>query len=85
MVCVGDCNIPANATLIYDINFVGIYSGNRKQRVNNQLLENILEAHRGKLVSAGHSNYDFSEVLDKVELDNRVFHSFELYYTPSVQ
>ncbi|XP_044487894.1 photosynthetic NDH subunit of lumenal location 4, chloroplastic [Mangifera indica] len=26
----GDCNIPANATLIYDINFVGIYSGNRK-------------------------------------------------------
>ncbi|KAJ4715662.1 Peptidylprolyl isomerase [Melia azedarach] len=26
----GDCNIPANATLVYDINFVGIYSGNRK-------------------------------------------------------
>lgn len=26
----GDCNIPANATLLYDINFVGIYSGNRK-------------------------------------------------------
>lgn len=30
MVYVGDCNIPANATLIYDIDFVGIYSGNRK-------------------------------------------------------
>ncbi|GKV12159.1 hypothetical protein SLEP1_g23342 [Rubroshorea leprosula] len=26
----GDCNIPANATLVYDINFVGIYSGNAK-------------------------------------------------------
>ncbi|KAH7565752.1 hypothetical protein ACOSQ2_022096 [Xanthoceras sorbifolium] len=26
----GDCNIPANATLVYDINFIGIYSGNRK-------------------------------------------------------
>uniref|UniRef100_A0A0F7H0X6 peptidylprolyl isomerase n=1 Tax=Hypseocharis bilobata TaxID=253189 RepID=A0A0F7H0X6_9ROSI len=26
----GDCNIPANATLLYDINFVGVYSGNRK-------------------------------------------------------
>ncbi|KAK1423709.1 hypothetical protein QVD17_19017 [Tagetes erecta] len=26
----GDCNIPANATLLYDINFVNIYSGNRK-------------------------------------------------------
>nr|XP_028950758.1 photosynthetic NDH subunit of lumenal location 4, chloroplastic [Malus domestica] len=25
----GDCNIPGNATLVYDINFVGIYSGNR--------------------------------------------------------
>ncbi|GFP98113.1 peptidyl-prolyl cis-trans isomerase fkbp16-2 chloroplastic [Phtheirospermum japonicum] len=27
----GDCNIPANATLVYDVNFVNIYSGNRKQ------------------------------------------------------
>ncbi|KAK6922972.1 FKBP-type peptidyl-prolyl cis-trans isomerase domain [Dillenia turbinata] len=26
----GDCNIPANATLVYDIKFVGIYKGNRK-------------------------------------------------------
>lgn len=26
----GDCNIPGNATLLYDINFVGIYSGNAK-------------------------------------------------------
>ncbi|XP_061345305.1 photosynthetic NDH subunit of lumenal location 4, chloroplastic [Gastrolobium bilobum] len=26
----GDCNIPGNATLLYDINFIGIYSGNRK-------------------------------------------------------
>ncbi|XP_022773865.1 photosynthetic NDH subunit of lumenal location 4, chloroplastic-like [Durio zibethinus] len=26
----GDCNIPANATLLYDIYFVGIYSGNAK-------------------------------------------------------
>ncbi|KAI4365454.1 hypothetical protein MLD38_021439 [Melastoma candidum] len=26
----GDCNIPANATLLYDIKFVGIYSGNAK-------------------------------------------------------
>ncbi|KAM6563759.1 hypothetical protein CsatB_023757 [Cannabis sativa] len=26
----GDCNIPGNATLVYDINFIGIYSGNRK-------------------------------------------------------
>ncbi|XP_056163648.1 photosynthetic NDH subunit of lumenal location 4, chloroplastic [Syzygium oleosum] len=26
----GDCNIPANATLIYDIKLVGIYSGNAK-------------------------------------------------------
>ncbi|KMT08830.1 hypothetical protein BVRB_6g135540 [Beta vulgaris subsp. vulgaris] len=26
----GDCNIPANSTLLYDINFVEIYSGNRK-------------------------------------------------------
>uniref|UniRef100_A0A2N9EUT5 peptidylprolyl isomerase n=1 Tax=Fagus sylvatica TaxID=28930 RepID=A0A2N9EUT5_FAGSY len=26
----GDCNIPGNATLLYEINFVGIYSGNRK-------------------------------------------------------
>uniref|UniRef100_A0A0F7H0X2 peptidylprolyl isomerase n=1 Tax=Francoa sonchifolia TaxID=23250 RepID=A0A0F7H0X2_9ROSI len=26
----GDCNIPANATLLYDINFVRIYSGNAK-------------------------------------------------------
>lgn len=25
----GDCNIPANATLLYNINFVNIYSGNR--------------------------------------------------------
>ncbi|XP_074302532.1 photosynthetic NDH subunit of lumenal location 4, chloroplastic-like [Silene latifolia] len=25
----GDCNIPANATLLYDIKFEGIYSGNR--------------------------------------------------------
>ncbi|XP_057807072.1 photosynthetic NDH subunit of lumenal location 4, chloroplastic [Salvia miltiorrhiza] len=27
----GDCNIPANATLIYDVNFVNVYSGNRKE------------------------------------------------------
>ncbi|XP_016488905.1 photosynthetic NDH subunit of lumenal location 4, chloroplastic-like [Nicotiana tabacum] len=26
----GDCNIPGNATLVYDIKFVEIYSGNRK-------------------------------------------------------
>ena len=26
----GDCDIPGNATLLYEINFVGIYSGNRK-------------------------------------------------------
>lgn len=26
----GDCNIPANATLLYDINFDSIYKGNRK-------------------------------------------------------
>ncbi|KAL4579782.1 hypothetical protein LXL04_015947 [Taraxacum kok-saghyz] len=26
----GECNIPANATLLYDINFVNMYSGNRK-------------------------------------------------------
>ncbi|KAK3042970.1 hypothetical protein RJ639_000947 [Escallonia herrerae] len=26
----GDCNIPANATLVYNINFVDIYKGNRK-------------------------------------------------------
>ncbi|KAL2498779.1 Photosynthetic NDH subunit of lumenal location 4 [Abeliophyllum distichum] len=26
----GDCNIPANATLVYDIKFVDIYKGNRK-------------------------------------------------------
>ncbi|KAF7834259.1 photosynthetic NDH subunit of lumenal location 4, chloroplastic [Senna tora] len=26
----GDCNIPGNATLLYDIKFVGIYSGNAK-------------------------------------------------------
>ncbi|XP_058731470.1 photosynthetic NDH subunit of lumenal location 4, chloroplastic-like [Vicia villosa] len=26
----GDCNIPGNATLLYDIKFVGLYSGNRK-------------------------------------------------------
>ncbi|KAI3441120.1 Peptidylprolyl isomerase [Psidium guajava] len=26
----GDCNIPANATLVYDIKLVGIYSGNAK-------------------------------------------------------
>ncbi|XP_059308067.1 photosynthetic NDH subunit of lumenal location 4, chloroplastic [Lycium barbarum] len=26
----GDCNIPGNATLIYDIKFVELYSGNRK-------------------------------------------------------
>ncbi|KAH6808184.1 FK506-binding protein 16-2 [Perilla frutescens var. frutescens] len=25
----GDCNIPANATLVYDVNFVNVYSGNR--------------------------------------------------------
>ncbi|TKY60319.1 Photosynthetic NDH subunit of lumenal location 4 [Spatholobus suberectus] len=27
----GDCNIPGNATLLYDINFVEIYSGNRSK------------------------------------------------------
>lgn len=27
---IGDCNIPGNATLLYDINFVGIYNGNAK-------------------------------------------------------
>ncbi|XP_027077397.1 photosynthetic NDH subunit of lumenal location 4, chloroplastic isoform X1 [Coffea arabica] len=26
----GDCNIPGNATLIYDVKFVDIYKGNRK-------------------------------------------------------
>ncbi|KAK4356640.1 hypothetical protein RND71_025611 [Anisodus tanguticus] len=26
----GDCNIPGNATLVYDIKFVELYSGNRK-------------------------------------------------------
>ncbi|XP_031093775.1 photosynthetic NDH subunit of lumenal location 4, chloroplastic [Ipomoea triloba] len=26
----GDCNIPPNATLTYDINFVEVYKGNRK-------------------------------------------------------
>ncbi|MCE3215847.1 Photosynthetic NDH subunit of lumenal location 4, chloroplastic [Datura stramonium] len=26
----GDCNIPGNATLVYDINFLELYSGNRK-------------------------------------------------------
>ena len=29
IVYTGDCNIPGNATLLYDINFVGVYSGNR--------------------------------------------------------
>jgi len=28
---IGDCNIPGNATLLYDIKFVGLYSGNRSQ------------------------------------------------------
>lgn len=28
---IGDCNIPGNATLLYDINFVEIYSGNRSK------------------------------------------------------
>ena len=28
---IGDCNIPANATLLYDINFVEVYSGNRSK------------------------------------------------------
>ncbi|KAL2343025.1 hypothetical protein Fmac_004310 [Flemingia macrophylla] len=27
----GDCNIPGNATLLYDINFVELYSGNRSK------------------------------------------------------
>ncbi|KAJ4848167.1 Photosynthetic NDH subunit of lumenal location 4, chloroplastic [Turnera subulata] len=27
----GDCNIPGNATLVYDINFVEVYSGNRNK------------------------------------------------------
>lgn len=27
---IGDCNIPGNATLLYDIKFVGLYSGNAK-------------------------------------------------------
>lgn len=27
---IGDCNIPGNATLLYDIKFVGRYSGNEK-------------------------------------------------------
>ncbi|KAG6384902.1 hypothetical protein SASPL_153724 [Salvia splendens] len=27
----GDCNIPANATLVYDVHFVNVYSGNRKE------------------------------------------------------
>ncbi|ESW31721.1 hypothetical protein PHAVU_002G262400 [Phaseolus vulgaris] len=27
----GDCNIPANATLLYDVNFVELYSGNRSK------------------------------------------------------
>ncbi|KAG8373334.1 hypothetical protein BUALT_Bualt11G0013400 [Buddleja alternifolia] len=26
----GDCNIPGNATLVYDVNFVNVYKGNRK-------------------------------------------------------
>ncbi|KAM5577362.1 photosynthetic NDH subunit of lumenal location 4, chloroplastic [Rosa sericea] len=30
----GDCNIPGNAILDYDINFVGIYSGNRALPTN---------------------------------------------------
>ncbi|KNA25213.1 hypothetical protein SOVF_008520 [Spinacia oleracea] len=25
----GDCNVPANATLLYDVTFMGVYSGNR--------------------------------------------------------
>jgi len=28
---IGDCNIPGNATLLYDIKFVRLYSGNRSQ------------------------------------------------------
>ncbi|KHN38200.1 Peptidyl-prolyl cis-trans isomerase FKBP16-2, chloroplastic [Glycine soja] len=27
----GDCNIPGNATLLYDINFIEVYSGNRSK------------------------------------------------------
>ncbi|KAF3970603.1 hypothetical protein ACB098_02G201700 [Castanea mollissima] len=27
----GDCNIPGNATLLYDLNFVDIYTGNRTE------------------------------------------------------
>ncbi|XP_051117923.1 photosynthetic NDH subunit of lumenal location 4, chloroplastic [Andrographis paniculata] len=27
----GDCNIPANATLLYDVNFVELYKGNRSK------------------------------------------------------
>ena len=30
----GDCNIPGNATLLYDINLIEIYSGNRKHHLN---------------------------------------------------
>jgi len=31
IVFLGDCNIPANATLLYDLNFVDIYTGNRTE------------------------------------------------------
>lgn len=31
---IGDCNIPGNAILDYDIKFVGIYSGNRALPTN---------------------------------------------------
>nr|ACU15661.1 unknown [Glycine max] len=30
----GDCNIPANATLLYDINFVEVYSGTDQSEVS---------------------------------------------------
>lgn len=29
IICIGDCNIPGNATLVYDVNLTGIYKGNR--------------------------------------------------------
>lgn len=38
----GDCNIPGNATLVYDINFVGVYSGNRKWWKQNPISYKIL-------------------------------------------
>ncbi|KAK6924127.1 hypothetical protein RJ641_010327 [Dillenia turbinata] len=63
-----DCNIPANATLVYDIKFVGIFKGNQKRRKLVRERPESMEGQFHKHKSIGLLGPEELSILLKVEI-----------------